>query len=137
MIDHKKYTIDFIASIFNCSKYLVKKACKWKQHSVGIEFPTKNKIKRNKLDIQKCEHFLDYLFTSGLTQDVAYSITKLEFDSGGTKTIPHAVLTANIVKLLLHIFRDAIRTNSKPCLKEQCLDYCSTWNHPSCIVLLA
>ena len=27
-------------------------------------------------------------------QDVAYGIAKLKFDSGGTKTIPHAVLTA-------------------------------------------
>ena len=39
LIDHKKYTINFIASIFNCSKYLVKKAHKWKQRTVGIEFP--------------------------------------------------------------------------------------------------
>ena len=51
LIDHKKYTTDFIASIFNCSKYLVRKARKWKQHTMGIEFPTKNKIKRNKLGI--------------------------------------------------------------------------------------
>ena len=61
---------------------------------MGIEFPTKNKIKRNKLDICKCEHFLDYLFTSGLMQDVAYGITKQKYDSGGTKTIPHVILTA-------------------------------------------
>ena len=71
-----------------------KKALKWKLHTVEIEFPTKNKIKRNKLDTYKCEHFLDYLFTSGLMQDVAYGITKLKYDSGGTKTIPHAILTA-------------------------------------------
>ena len=43
LIDHKKYAIDFTASIFNCSKNL-KKAHKWKLHSVGIEFSTKNKI---------------------------------------------------------------------------------------------
>ena len=94
LIDHRKYTIDFTAIIFNCSKYLVKRARKWKLHSVGIEFPTKNEIKRNKLDIYKCEHLLDYFFTSGLMQDVAYGITKLKYDSGGTKTIPHAILTA-------------------------------------------
>ena len=52
LIDHKKYTIDFIASIFNCPKYLVKKTRKWKQYAVGIEFPTKNKIKWEKLDIE-------------------------------------------------------------------------------------
>ena len=44
IIDHKKYTTDFTAIIFNCSQYLVKKACKWKLHSVGIEFLFKNKI---------------------------------------------------------------------------------------------
>ena len=57
LIGHKKYTFDFIASIFNCSKYLVKKACKWKLHSVGIEFPAKNKIKRIKLDISFHKRF--------------------------------------------------------------------------------
>ena len=41
LIDHKKYTIDFIANFFNYLKHLVKKAPKWKQHTVGIEFPTK------------------------------------------------------------------------------------------------
>ena len=51
LFDHKKYTINFIASIFNCSKYLVRKARNWKQHTVGTEYPTKNKIKRNKLGI--------------------------------------------------------------------------------------
>ena len=36
LIDHKTYTIDFIASIFNCSRYSVKKAHMWEQHTVGI-----------------------------------------------------------------------------------------------------
>ena len=42
LINHKKNIQ--LASIFNCSKYLVQKACKWKLHSVGIEFLTKIKI---------------------------------------------------------------------------------------------
>ena len=61
---------------------------------MGIEFPTENEIKKNKLDIYKCEHFLHCLFSSVLMQDVAYGITKRKYDSRETKTIQHAILTA-------------------------------------------
>ena len=74
LIDHKKYTIDFIAIIFNCSKHLIKKSRKWKIHTVGTEFVTSNEIQTNKLDISKCENLLDYLLTSGLMKDVAYGV---------------------------------------------------------------
>ena len=33
---------------------------------------------REQVDIAKCEHFLDYLFTSGMLQDVAYGVTILK-----------------------------------------------------------
>ena len=78
---------------------------------MGIEFPTKYKIKRNKLDIYKCENFLEYLFTSSLMQDAAYGIKKLKYDSGGIKTIPHAILTAK--------YSHVITSHIQRCSKSQ------------------
>ena len=110
MIDHKKYTIDFIASIFNFSKYLVKKAHKWKLHTVGSDFPTKNEIKRNILGLYKFDLFLDFLFTSSLMQDVEYGIAKLKFDSSEIKIL-HGIVTAK--------YSHVISSYTQKCSKSQ------------------
>ena len=49
--------------------------------------PEKQQFKRSRLDINKCEHFLDFVFNSGLLQDVAYGVTTIEFDSGWNKRL--------------------------------------------------
>ena len=59
-------------------------------------------------------------------QDVVYGRTKLKFDSGGTKTIPNAVLTAKYSLVIASYVQRCSESNSKPCLKEHGLDYCST-----------
>ena len=41
----------------------------------------------------KCEHFLDFIFTSGILMDVAYRTANVKYDNGETQTLPHAVLT--------------------------------------------
>ena len=46
-----------------------------------------------RMDQLKCEHFLDFIFTSGILMDVAYGTTNIKYDSGETQTHPHAVLT--------------------------------------------
>ena len=48
----------------------------------ALEIPKKATITRSKLIIQKCEHFLDFLFNNKLLKDVAYGVTNLEFDNG-------------------------------------------------------
>ena len=58
----------------------------------GLEIPKKAIITRNKLNIQKCEHFLDFLFNNKLLQDVAYGITNIKFDNGDCQKIAHAML---------------------------------------------
>ena len=75
------------------------------------------------LDTYKDEHFLYYLFTIGLMQDVAYGITKLKFDSGEIKIITHAILTAKFSHIL-YIFKDVVRVNLNICLKDNCLGCC-------------
>ena len=54
---------------------------------------TKVQFKRNKQNVSKCEHFLDFVFMSGLLQDVAYCVTKIKYDSGEKHKVAHAVLT--------------------------------------------
>ena len=56
--------------------------------------PEKKKHNRNKLDLNKAEHFLDFIFSSGISQDVAYRVTRIKYDNGEEQKISHAVLTA-------------------------------------------
>ena len=90
----RKHTKEEVQRYFNCTKYAVDKARKLRNPSEGLVFPTKVKIRRNRLNLSKCEHFLDFLFSSGMVQDVAYGISKIRFDSGSVATIPNAILTA-------------------------------------------
>ena len=49
---------------FHCTN--VDKARKLKSLANGLEIPKKATITRSKLNIQKCEHFLDCLFNNKL-----------------------------------------------------------------------
>ena len=51
---------------FHCTKYKVDQARKLKSLANGLEIPKKATITRSKLNIQKCEHFLDCLFNNKL-----------------------------------------------------------------------
>ena len=46
-----------------------------------------------KLDINKCEDFLDFLFWHNLLQDVAYGVTNIKFGNGDKQRVAHAILT--------------------------------------------
>ena len=48
---------------------------------------------RNCLNMRKCEHFLDFIFSSGLLQGVAYGVHKIKFDSGNKGSFLKAILT--------------------------------------------
>ena len=58
----------------------------------GVLIPTTEKFKRNSLNQEKSDHFLQFLFSSGILQDVAYWVTKLKFDDNTKQTILHLVL---------------------------------------------
>ena len=57
-------------------------------------FPKKKQISRCRVDMRKVEHFIDFIFSTGLLQDVAYGVTKLKYNSGDEQTIPHMILTS-------------------------------------------
>ena len=78
---------------FGCNLYQVKKARQARSASEGLLLPTKEKHTRLRLDMAKAEHFLDYMFNSGLLQDVAYGVNRLRFDNGTNLKVANAVLT--------------------------------------------
>ena len=52
-----------------------------------------NQSRINRLPITKVEHFLDFLFSSNLMQDVAYGVNKINFDSGDEQKVANSILT--------------------------------------------
>ena len=77
---------------FHCTKYQVDQARKLKSLANGLEILKKATITtRNKLNIQKCEHFLDFLFNNKLLQDVEYDVTNLKFVNGDCQKIAYAM----------------------------------------------
>ena len=55
-----------IMKIFNCTKYRIELARKWKDSHQGkvLCIPEKKKFIRHRLDLNKSEHFLDFIFHS-------------------------------------------------------------------------
>ena len=47
--------------------------------------------------MRKVEHFIDLIFSNGLLQDVAYNVTKLNYNSGDEQTIPHVILKSKYI----------------------------------------
>ena len=91
LINKSSYTHDYICNLCRCTKYMLKKAVALSKEKWHI--PEKEVITRERLDVSKCEHFLQFVFSSGMIQDVAYGRRKLKFDSGDVQDIPKAILT--------------------------------------------
>ena len=92
LVNHDKYSREQLMNIFNCSKRQVDEARSMRSSQVGVFQVEKKKFTRNRLNTHKCEHFLNFIFASGLIQDVAYGTTNIKFDSGDVQSIPHAIL---------------------------------------------
>ena len=78
LINHEKYCKQNVMSLFGCSKYKVDLARKSKQQNAGLLKVQKETFTRNRLNFNKCEHFLDFIFSNGLLQDTAYGVQKLK-----------------------------------------------------------
>ena len=82
LTDFSKYSHKFLLEVFCCSKYKIDKAKMLANKSKGLTLPWKGSFKRNKLNATKVEHFFNFIFDSGLLQDVVYGINKLKYNSG-------------------------------------------------------
>ena len=49
---------------------------------VYIKTPDVSKHNRLRLDINKCNHFLDFTFNNGLLQDIAYGTSVMKYTNG-------------------------------------------------------
>ena len=98
----QQYSKFNIMNYFECSKRKVDNARKLHSLTEGIHIPGNKKHTQSKLDLRKCDHFLDFVFHNGLIQDVAYGTTNLTYSSGDTQTIPHAVITARYKHIIAY-----------------------------------
>ena len=109
-------------SLFGCSKYKVDLARKWKQQNAGLFKVQKETFTRNQLNVIKCEHFLDFLFSSGLLQDTAYGVQKLKLASGEKETVPKAILTSQYSHVI-GLYKKACKNVNYDALSDS-----SLWN---------
>lgn len=93
LVDHQQYTKDELINSFGCTKYQIDTARKWRSSTDSLHISQSQIFKRNKLDKSKSEHFIEFIFNSGLLQDVAYGTAKIKFDDGIVHKVANAVLT--------------------------------------------
>lgn len=77
LVNPKKYSKSEVASLFGCSQAMVKRARALRKHCGTGQMPIEHKIYRNRLDMHKIDHFLDFLFTTDTFQNVAYGTTTI------------------------------------------------------------
>ena len=64
LLDHHKYSKEYIMEVFNCSKYRIEQAREMVSSKNLMIFPEK-KRSRCRMDMQKVEHFVDFIFCNG------------------------------------------------------------------------
>ena len=64
-----------------------------RSQSEGLLLPTKTRHICRKLNTDKVEHFFEFIFNSGLLQDVAYGTCNINCDSGLKLKVANTVLT--------------------------------------------
>ena len=92
VIDHSKYTKQFLMKIFNCKRYQIDRARNLQKEKAGLSLPKTEQIYRDRMPSEKIEHFLEFLFSRGLLQDVAYGVNKIKFDNGEQQKVSSAIL---------------------------------------------
>ena len=78
---------------FGCTKYKYDTAHKWQQEYGPLSAPQKEKIFRKKMNLDAAKHFLEFLFTSELIQDIAYGTNTLIYSGGQKQLLPKSKLT--------------------------------------------
>ena len=79
---------------FDCSKTQVENAKSLQIDFNRIHVPENTKHHRFKLDMNKCEHFLNFIFNNQLLQNVAYGTATLKYENGKKQIVPRAIVVA-------------------------------------------
>ena len=96
LLDHSFSKNDI--KTFNCTKYRIDLAKKWKHsdQGKGLRVPEKRIYIGHCLDCNKSKYFLDFIISGGMLQDVAYGVTKIKHDSGEEQKMVDAILTTKL-----------------------------------------
>jgi hypothetical protein len=57
-------------------------------------------LTRQKMDMTKAEHFVEFMLSPAFTQDVAFGTKNLKFDSGDKMAIPNVIRTVIITRII-------------------------------------
>ena len=83
-------------------KHLIAQSKKLQVFSEGIKTTDVSKHNRLKLDVNKCNHFMDFNFSNGLLQNVAYGTYVLKYTNGEKQVVPHAILVARFKHVITY-----------------------------------
>ena len=117
LINHERYSKQKITSLFGSSKYKVDLKRIWKQQNACLFKVQKDTFTRNQFNFNKCEHFLDFIFSCGLLQDIAYGVQKLKFTSGETETALKAIITSQHSHIIC-LYKEACKILNYDILSE-------------------
>lgn len=92
MLVPKEYSKSEVCDRFGCTFYEIEETRSiLKQYGACAVQPIKERV-YSRLSVAKCRHFIDFLSSTGLLQEVAYGTTKLKLDSGETLTVANTVM---------------------------------------------
>ena len=92
-INHSKHSEETLIRISGFKKLQIDQARKIQKEKPRLSIPEKKKIHRCQMPQEKIEHFLEFLFSRDLLQDVAYGVNKRKFDSSEQRKVANAILT--------------------------------------------
>ncbi|CAF1547066.1 unnamed protein product [Adineta ricciae] len=97
----KESTREKLQGTFNCSRYMIDKSRYIAHENKRFDTMNQSSIRRERLEKHRLDFFFDFLFSTGLIQDVAHGTTFVRFGRGDEILIPHVVR----VMMKTHIFQ--------------------------------
>ena len=79
-------------TIFSCTRNRIQQARKWRNTFGSLSFNGEKIFTRNRMDLDLARHFVEFLFSSNLIQDVAYGTSFINFSDGSKQLLPKSIL---------------------------------------------
>ena len=79
-------------TIFSCTRNRIQQARKWRNTFGSLSFNGEKIFTRNRMDLDFARHFVEFLFSSNLIQDVAYGTSFINFSDGSKQLLPKSIL---------------------------------------------
>ena len=89
----ERYSKKEVMKMFQCNRYMVDQARKWRREDGALIAKEKKLFSRVKMDLDGARHFIEFLFSSDLLQDIAYGTNTLIYSNGQKQLLPKSILT--------------------------------------------